>query len=92
MRKMGWRKEEETGKGKKKDGREGREMEGRKMKGRTEESIYLENECRAKQYFSIVTCALEHSCLDTLSIEIFSWVLLLEIVPESEWLVKKERR
>lgn len=31
-------------------------------------NIYLENECRVKQYFSILTCAWEHSCLDTLSL------------------------
>ena len=48
-------------------------LEGRKeKKGRKEEmkeelgNIHLEDECRVKQY--IVTCALEHSYLDTLSL------------------------
>lgn len=31
-------------------------------------NIYLENKCRVKQYLSILTYALEHSCLDTLSL------------------------
>lgn len=31
-------------------------------------NIYLENRCRVKQSLSILTYALEHSCLDTLSL------------------------
>lgn len=49
-------------------------MGGYEGKGRKEEmkeewgNIYLENRCRVKQSLSILTYALEHSCLDTLSL------------------------
>lgn len=54
-------------------------------------NIYLENECRVKQYFSILTCAWDHSCLDTLSLR----MVLKGSVPSSfaeVWMAGEEKK